>query len=451
MESSGVRRIVLRSMRTCATASWLSAPVNGMRRLRSAVRVRWSARVQVPVPAFVRLWAAGRGLGALVVAATLAVPAAASAEPHHDRVRTVAQGLDNPRGLAFLPDGTLAVAEAGHAGPLCLGPGVCVGLSGRVVAIDSRENERTVLAAGLPSVGGPFAPFGLGGLTVQHGKLYSIVGLNPQAFGDPVADCQGQPDVSSCVATVTAAQNGAGFLNRVRSTHANRGYDGIASVGRFDFDWTVANPDPGNADYAPGDADPFGLIAGPHGGFYVVDGASNTLDFVTQRGDVKVLAFVPDPPGHQPIYDAAPTCAATTPNGDVYVATESNSLYRWDGTALTEVVRGGKLGQVVGCTADSRGNIYLANLASMIGLGPTGFVEKPFDGSIVKVTPDRQTSYVATGLNYPTGLTLGPDGHLYVDVNGLCPHDLSLLTPQNSMPGGCPASGQVLRLASNVG
>ena len=69
------------------------------------------------------------------------VPAAASAEPRHDRVRTVARGLDNPRGLAFLPDGTLAVAEAGHAGPLCLGPGVCVGLSGEVVAIDSRESR----------------------------------------------------------------------------------------------------------------------------------------------------------------------------------------------------------------------------------------------------------------------------------------------------------------------
>ena len=384
--------------------------------------------------------------------AALVLPAPAGAASHGARLRAVARGLDNPRGLAFLPSGNLAVAEAGHAGALCLGPGECIGLSGRVIAIDPSHDQRTVLAIGLPSLGGPFAPFGLGGLAVQRGKLYTIVGLNPQAFGDPATDCQGQPDVSSCVATVTAVQNGAGFLNRLRSTHTNRGYEGVSGVGRFDFDYTVAHPDPGNPDYMPGDADPFGLIAGPHGGFYVVDGASNTLDFVTKRGDVSVLAFVPDPPNHQPIYDAAPTCAARTPNGDVYVGTESNSLYRWDGKTLTEVLRGGKLGQVVGCTADSRGNIYLANLASMIGGSPTtGFLEKPFDGSIVKVTPDYKTSYVAKGLNYPTGLTLGPDDHLYVDVNGLCPDDLSLLTPQNSMPGGCPASGKVVRLDQRIG
>jgi hypothetical protein len=451
MGSSGVRRAGLRTTRTRAAVGWLLAGIHAVGRLWSAACAQWLAVVEVPPPAVVRWRVCGRRLALLAVAVTLALPAAAGAVPHRDRFRTVARGLDNPRGLAFLPSGNLAVAEAGHAGTLCLAPGQCVGLSGRVIAIDPSQHRRAVLATGVPSLGGPFAPFGLGGLTVQRGKLYSIVGLNPQAFGNPATDCQGQPDVSSCVTAVTAVQNGVGFLNRVRSTDANRGYEGVAGVGRFDFDYTVSHPDPGNPDYMPGDADPFGLIAGPRGGFYVVDGASNTLDFVTKRGDVSVLAFVPDPPNHQPIYDAAPTCAARTQNGDVYVGTESNSLYRWDGKTLTEVLRGGKLGQVVGCTADSRGNIYLANLASMIGESSTGFIEKPFDGSIVKVTPDRKTSYVAKGLNYPTGLTLGPDDHLYVDVNGLCPHDLLLLTPQNSTAGGCPASGKVVRLDRRIG
>ena len=48
--------------------------------------------------------------------------------------------------------------------------------------------------------------------------------------------------MSSCVATVTAVQNGAGFLNRVRSTHANRGYEGVASVGRFEKAETPVSP-----------------------------------------------------------------------------------------------------------------------------------------------------------------------------------------------------------------
>ena len=64
-------------------------------------------------------------------------------------------------------------------------------------------------------------------------------------------------------------------------------------------------------------------------------------------------------------------------------------------------------GQVVGCTADDKGNIYLANLASKIGGSFPLFNETPFDGSIVKVSPDLRTSYLAQGLNYPTGITLG--------------------------------------------
>jgi len=391
-----------------------------------------------------------RRVRALVVAvtavlATVVFPVAAAAD-HRLGQHTVARGLDNPRGLAFLPDGRLAVAEAGHAGGLCLGPGQCVGLNGQVIAVMPGNGRQTALATGLPSLGGPFGPFGLGGLAVQRGKLYSIVGLNPQAFGNPADDCTGAPDVNGCVATLTAVVNDAGVLNQLKSLTSNQGWINFAGVGRFDFDYAAAHPDPGNPEYMPGDANPFGVIAGPAGGFYVIDAASNTLDFVSAHGDISVLAFIPDPPHHKPIYDAAPTCAARTPNGNLIIATESSSLWRWNGKKLTEILSGGKLGQVVGCVADSNGNVYLANLAAKIRGSFPNFNEKPFDGSIVKVTPKLKTSYILKGVNFPTGLTLGPDGHLYVALNGLCPSDLSLLTSQNSPPGGCPASGKVVRL-----
>jgi hypothetical protein len=179
----------------------------------------------------------------------------------------------------------------------------------------------------------------------------------------------------------------------------------------------------------------------------VVDAASNTLDRVTQRGSVRVLAFVPDPPGHKPIYDAAPTCAARTPNGHVYVATESNSLWVWNGTRLTRVLRGGKVGQVVGCVADRHGNVYLANLSSRIRGSFPNFHEKPFDGSVVKFTPGHATTYIRTGLNLPAGLALGPGQRsLYVAVNGLCPADLSLLNKHNAPAGACPGPGKVIRI-----
>jgi hypothetical protein len=100
---------------------------------------------------------------------------------------------------------------------------------------------------------------------------------------------------------------------------------------------------------------------------------------------------------------------------------------------------------VIGCVADRHGNIYLANLSSKIRGTFPNFNEKPFDGSIVKVTPRLTTSYVATGLNFPTGLTLGEEGALYLAVNGLCPKDLSLLNSENSPPGACPEPGKVVR------
>ena len=180
---------------------------------------------------------------ALVLGPISPVAAAASTAPIAE---TVATGLDNPRGLVLLGNHTLAVAEAGHAGPVCLAPGQCMGLNGQVTILRRGERDRTVVASGLPSFSGPFGAFGLGGVTVQQGKLYFVVGLNPQSFGDPTADCQGQADASACITTVSAVQAQSGFLSRVESLQANRGWQNIASVGKFDLDYAAMVGDPGN-------------------------------------------------------------------------------------------------------------------------------------------------------------------------------------------------------------
>ena len=67
-------------------------------------------------------------------------------------VETIAAGLDNPRGLAFGPEGALYVAEAGP-GPYTAGPEgtVCYGPTGAITRIDLRRNVRERVATGLPS------------------------------------------------------------------------------------------------------------------------------------------------------------------------------------------------------------------------------------------------------------------------------------------------------------
>ena len=89
-----------------------------------------------------------------LAAAAFALPAAAQAavpEP-------VMTGLDNPRGLAFGPEGGLYVAEAGRGGsgvcvPLPDGPGTrCYGATGAISRKWRGTQER--IATGLPSLAG---------------------------------------------------------------------------------------------------------------------------------------------------------------------------------------------------------------------------------------------------------------------------------------------------------
>src|SRR5437588_12860260 len=166
----------------------------------------------------------------------------AGAASQGPRLHTVVGGLDNPRGLAFLPNRTLAVAEAGHAGPLCIAPGECGGLTGRIIAVNPASGQRTTLAAGFPSIGGPFAPFGLGGLAVRSGRLYAIVGENPQEFGDPTKDCMGHRQSGACLAKLGKIISEVGNFVELRSLRANHGWRSLAEVGRFDFDYAGMHP-----------------------------------------------------------------------------------------------------------------------------------------------------------------------------------------------------------------
>ena len=42
-------------------------------------------------------------------------------------------------------------------------------------------------------------------------------------------------------------------------------------------------------------------------------------------------------------------------------------------------------------------------------------------GRIIRVDPNREKTVIATGLSLPTGMTMGPDGKLYVSNWGFSP------------------------------
>src|SRR5262245_52597764 len=146
---------------------------------------------------------------------------------------TVATGLDNPRGLAFLPNGTLAVGEAGHGGDVCV-PGVCVGDSSQVSTIDLATGSHTPIVTGLFSLKliAEGAVLGVGGLSTQGGRLLAIEGEFPQELSD--LSCTGQP--SDCSQVLAHARATAGTLAKVTPSG---NWQTIAGVGASDFQWTV--------------------------------------------------------------------------------------------------------------------------------------------------------------------------------------------------------------------
>jgi hypothetical protein len=179
-------------------------------------------------------------------------------------------------------------------------------------------------------------------------------------------------------------------------------------------------------------------------GTYVADGGSNTLSFVDNTGEMSMLAYIPDPPNHEPLFDAVATCVANV--GDaIYVGTLTGGLYKWENDTLTRVLRHGKLHAIVGCTSDAAGNLYMVNMTERFRY----FNPLPNSGSVVKVAPDLTTSYVIApdqGLNYPNGIAWGPDGKLYLTINSICPANTAPVTAAGFPAEYCPHAGQVIRL-----
>jgi glucose/arabinose dehydrogenase len=80
---------------------------------------------------------------------------------------------------------------------------------------------------------------------------------------------------------------------------------------------------------------------------------------------------------------------------------------------------------VLGLAFDGHGRLYALETTTVDNDFP-----QPQTGRVVRVTGHGLVP-VATGFSFPTGLTSGPDGHLYVSEHGY---------------GGDPAAGRILRI-----
>lgn len=129
-----------------------------------------------------------------------------------------------------------------------------------------------------------------------------------------------------------------------------------------------------------------------------------------------------------------PDCIART-NEALWVETLSGNLFRIDEDGATQVSVP-QLRHVTGCTTDKNGNLYLVNMWNTVG--PPG-QDSAFTGNVVKFKADEGTSsVVASGLNFPNMVTVGPDGNLYVTADSVC--------PATGIPLLCPLGGTVWKV-----
>jgi glucose/arabinose dehydrogenase len=357
---------------------------------------------------------------ALVAAALLAGRSAASGAAW--TVTPVASGLDDPRGLLFSANGTLLVAEAGHGGDSCNpspAGAFCIGLTSRVSQVDPATGTHTPVVTGLYSRSVATQGItGLDGIAAQGGRLVGAITSYPEELDG--WSCAGQP--ADCAAVLAAARAQAGQL--IQFTPAGA-WKPVAGVGSSDYRWALAN---GHAySTEPANANPYGVYAFP-GGEYVADAGANTIDAVGADGTVSILsALAPPPPGGFPA-DTVPTCIAVL-RGRLYAASLSGRLWRRDaGATPTNVpvvdANGNRLiHHVTGCVADdTTGTIYLVDMWGTPGPPvPAGPQSAAGTGSVIAVAADGGASVVASGLNFPNGIALGPDGSLYVTVGSTCP------------------------------
>lgn len=331
------------------------------------------------------------------VASPAATPVAAALSSN---AAIFAKGLNSPRGLKFGPDGSLYVAEGGTGGTTST-KGQCTqvmppvgpytgGKTARVSRVFANGLVQTV-ADGLPSArDATGADLGAEDIAFIGNAVYVLIAGGGCSHGN--AD----------------SPNGVYQLNPDGSTKL------VADLSKFNQANPVAKPstkdfEPDETWYSMVAVDDMLYVVGPNGGqIDKVDPATGT---VTRLIDISATQ------GH-----VVPTAIAVGKDGSFYVgnlgtfpvAAGKQFIYKVTPSGQISTYASG-LTTVLGLAFGPDGTLYALEMSAGAS-GPAPIV--PNSGRVVSVGSDGKLTPVTIGLNFPTGMTLGPDGKLYVSNSG---------------------------------
>jgi hypothetical protein len=311
-------------------------------------------------------------------------------------VSVFATGFSNPRGLKWGPDGNLYVAEGGTGG----------------------RTPPVSTSAQVPPPVGPYT----GGLTARISKVTpdgtrtTLVDRLPSTSA-AIGDVDGVADIAFIGDQMYALLAGAGcshahpnFPNGILKVNSDGSWSRLANLSAYQKLHPTKNPEPD--DFEP-DGTWYSLIAAD-GVLYAVEPNHGEVDAITTSGVVTRLIDLSETQGH-----VVPTSIARTATG--FLVGNLSTFPITPGSAARYYINalGGVTRVVPGLTTVvavviSGGDTYFLELNDAAGF------PGPNNGKVVRLRSGSLLT-IATGLTVPTGMTMGPDGNLYVSNFGAVP------------------------------